>query len=234
MTQNISSKISVILIVRDGADFIAAALGSVVAGMQQPSEILIVDGGSKDETRTIAEGFDLVRVIIQQSKGIANAYNEGIEAAQNDLVAFISHDDLWEPNKLKLQAAYMQDHTEAEFCVTMVQHFLHPGSQIPEGFRPELLDEPRTGMMMEALMARKSVFQTVGYFDAKFAVAEDTDWFARVKDAGVPYGILPDVLVRKRVHDKNSSIHHQNINKLLLRAMRSSIERKKYQTTKDR
>ena len=90
-----------------------------------------------------------------------------------------------------------------------------------------ILDRPVPGLVMEALMARKRVFEQVGPFDPSFPVSEDTDWFARARDAGVPMAVLPDVLVRKRVHSANSSLGTPAINALLLRAMRGSIQRKR-------
>jgi glycosyltransferase involved in cell wall biosynthesis len=218
--------VSVILIVRNGEDYIGAALESVVQGEYRPSEILVIDGDSTDRTCEIARTFPLVRVVHQQTRGITDAYNEGIAAARSDTVAFISHDDLWEPDKLALQMLDLRTHPQAQYCVCMVQHFLNPGDEIPEGFRPELLQTPVTGMIMEALVARKSVFERVGSFNADFSVSSDTEWFARARDAGVPMNVVPKTLVRKRVHGSNNSIHFKNLNQLLLRAMRDSVRRK--------
>jgi len=123
----------------------------------------------------------------------------------------------------------MEADASLQFTVGMVEHFL-AGSSPPPGFRQDLLDGPVPGLIMEALVARKSVFDRVGLFDTSFAVAEDTDWFARAKDAGVTMKVLPDILVRKRVHENNSSLNTANINHLLLRALRSSIDRKAQKT----
>ena len=76
-------------------------------------------------------------------------------------------------------------------------------------------------------MARPVLFDRVDGFDPSFEVSEDTDWFARVKDAGIEIGLLPDTLTRKRVHGTNASLNSPKINTLLLRAMRQSIQRKR-------
>jgi glycosyltransferase involved in cell wall biosynthesis len=221
------AEVSVILVVRNGERFIAEALHSVLHSEVKPVEILVVDGGSTDSTVKIAERFPLTRVVAQQGTGIPRAYNQGIAMARGDLVAFISHDDIWEPGKLDRQRAFMCENPSLGYTVTMVRHFLDAGAHVPPGFRAELLDRPVPGLVMEALMARKRVFRQVGLFDPSFLVSEDTDWFARARDAEVPMAILPDVLVRKRVHDANSSLTAPAINALLLRAMRGSIQRKR-------
>jgi hypothetical protein len=58
-------------------------------------------------------------------------------------------------------------------------------------------------------------------------VSEDTDWFARARDAGIPMAILPRVLLKKRVHSRNATLESNATNKFLLRAMRGSIARKR-------
>ena len=219
--------VSVILIVRNGADHIGEALASISHSRIQPLEILVVDGGSTDQTVEVAESFDGVRVIPQESRGIANAYNEGVAHARGDLLAFISHDDRWLPGKLDAQVAYMEEHPELLLSVTHVQHYLEPGASPPAGFRRELLDQPVPGMLMETLMVRPEVFRRVGRFDPSFEVGEDTDWYARVKDAGIEIGLIPETYTMKRVHDANSSLNTPRINALLLRAMRRSIQRKR-------
>ena len=219
--------VSVILIVKDGAQHIGEALASVGESEQQPLEILVVDGGSIDDTVAIARSFPGVRVIPQESQGIANAYNEGVAHAQGDLLAFISHDDHWLPGKLDAQVAYMEEHPDLLLSVTHVQHYLEPGSQPPDGFRKELLDQAVPGVLMETLMVRPELFRKVGWFDPSFEVGEDTDWYARVKDAGVTIGVMPETFTMKRVHDTNASLNTPRINAILLKAMRQSIKRKR-------
>lgn len=219
--------VSLIVVVRNGERFTAEALDSVFRSDTKSVEVLVVDGGSTDRTVEIARGFPLTRVVAKQATGIADAYNQGIAMARGDLVVFISYDDIWEPGKLDRQVTFMRQHPMVGYTVTMVGHFLDAGARLPPGFRAELLDRPVPGFIMEALVVRKSVFGQVGLFDRSFSVSEDTDWFARARDAGVPMAILPEVLVRKRVHGTESSLTTPSSNALLLRAMRGSIQRKR-------
>lgn len=219
--------VTVILIVKNGENYIRCALESVFRQTSQPQEILVVDGGSTDATLNIAQSFSKVKVIHQVKQGIAEAYNFGIQSAKENLVAFISHDDIWEREKLAIQTEFMLNNSSLEFSVTKVQHFLEDGHPVPKGFRTELLEEPCVGMIMEALMARKTAFKIVGWFDPSFNVGEDTDWFTRAKDSFVPYAVIPDVLVRKRVHGGNASLSNANTNELLMRAIKQKLARQK-------
>jgi glycosyltransferase involved in cell wall biosynthesis len=220
------SGVSVVLIVRNGALYIREAIRSVMRSQRRPLEIIVVDAGSTDATVAIALEEPLVRVVAQQSRGIPTAYNEGIAAARGEFIAFISHDDLWVDGKLDAQLALMEAQPGLDLTVTLVQHFLAEGAMIPPGFRPELLERPVPGLIMEALMVRRRVFDQIGLFDPAFSAGEDSDWFARAKDAGVSMAVLPEVFVRKRVHATNFSINAPELNRHLLRALRQSVGRK--------
>jgi len=219
--------LSVILIVRNGERFIAEALASVFLSQLQPAEVIVVDGHSSDRTVAIAESFPGVRVWRQTTRGIANAYNEGIAQASGDYLAFISHDDCWLPGKLDRQIAFLESHPETDAVLCQVEHFLEGGLDCPPGFRPELLGVARPGWIMEALLARRQVFVRVGGFDPAFAVSEDSDWFARAIDGGAQLVVLPEMLVRKRVYGGNATLSSAQTNPLLLKALRSSIQRKR-------
>ncbi len=227
------SSVSVVLIVRNGERFIAEALESVCRQTVQPLEILVVDGHSTDKTVEIARGFLHVTIMSQASQGLANAYNEGIARAEGDLLAFISHDDRWLPEKLERQVSFMAAHSEVLLTVTHVQHVLHDGVTPPAGFRTELLHRPVPGFIMETLVARRAAFDRVGLLDPTFVVSEDVDWFARAKDAEVSMALLPETLVIKRVHDTNTSLVNPEINATLLRALRGSIARKRIASAGD-
>lgn len=221
--------VSLVLVVRNGARFIAQALGSVQAGRLRPAEIIVVDGDSGDDTVAIASAVPGVRVLPQTGTGIAGAYNQGIAAARFDLIAFLSHDDLWLPEKLALQYAHLAANPRVPGVLCHCEHFLEPGCDCPPGFRPELLGAPRPGWIMEALLARRSLFERIGGFDPGYRVGEDSDWFARVRDAGLELTVLPERLVKKRVHGGNATLTGTDTNAHLLRALRDSIARKRHQ-----
>ena len=223
--------ISVVCIVRNGEVYLEAALRSAFESTYPVHEVLVVDGGSTDRTAEIAAGLG-ARVLPQRSAGIAGAYNEGIEAASGDCVAFISHDDLWHPMKLEKQAAFLTQNPSVPICVCHVRHVLE-GPAAPPGFRQELLDRSVPGMIMEALVARRDAFDRVGLFDPAFSVSNDTDWFARARDHGVAIGMLPEALVIKRVHTTNTTLKAEGFSQQLLDVVRASVARKRSQTPRN-
>jgi glycosyltransferase involved in cell wall biosynthesis len=218
--------VSVIVAVKDGERFLAAAIESVLAQDYPDYEIIVVDGHSVDRTADIAKSCPLVRFVEQKNHGVPGAYNEGIEAARGEFVAFLSHDDLWAQDKLSVQIGYMVDHPEIDLTIARVKFFLQEGGPIPSGFRRELLEGEWVGYMMETLVVRKTVFETIGELDASLEAAEDADWFSRANDRGIRMQVIPRVLLYKRVHDANLTFNVPNVNKILLHVLKRSIDRK--------
>lgn len=219
--------VSVIIAVKNGERFLASAINSVLEQDYRPIEIIVVDGQSEDRTAQIAQSFAQVGYIQQVNKGVADAYNVGIDAAKGELVAFLSHDDLWTPDKLSVQVNYLIDHPKIQYTIAKVKFFLEPGHSPPSGFRKELLENDHIGRIMETLVVRKSLFDVIGKFRTDLTTAEDVDWYARANDNGVPMAIIPKVLLYKRVHDANISLNVLVNNRNLLKALRQSIDRKR-------
>ncbi len=219
--------VSVVIAVRNGEQYLSAAIDSVRSQTYRPLELVVVDGRSTDNTAAIARSYKDVRYVLQANTGIADAYNCGVAASAGDFIAFLSHDDLWSPDKLQLQMECMQKSPDLQFCVSRVKFFLEPGCSRPPGFRPELLCGDHVAYIMETLLARKSVFVTVGGFNTMMSTGEDVDWFSRAKDLGLASAVVERVLVYKRVHGSNSSLNDPQTNRLLLSVLRNSIGRKR-------
>jgi glycosyltransferase involved in cell wall biosynthesis len=225
--------ISVILPVRNGERFLAFAIESILAQTYQPLETLVIDGGSTDRTPDIARSFEAVRYMRQIAPGIGAAYNEGIALAQGEFIGFMAYDDLWTPDKLRIQIDYLNQHLEVQCVFSRVKFFLEPGSRLPPGFRSELLSLDHIGRIPETLLARRTVFDQIGGFDTSLSVAADVDWCTRVSDAGLPIAVLPKVLLLKRVHElNNTSMDIPCNNQDLLRIFKQSVDRKRAQGDK--
>jgi glycosyltransferase involved in cell wall biosynthesis len=218
--------ISVVISVKNGERFLRDCIQSVLAQTLKSSEIILIDGHSTDSTPAIARSFPQIRYILQSTLGISAAYNEGILNASGDMIAFISHDDLWTTDKLAVQVNWMIEHPQLVYTTAHVKFFMEPGILPPSGFRPELLIGDHRADIMETLVAHRRAFDLIGLFDTELAIAADVDWFAQARDAHIAAECLPQVLLHKRIHDTNSS-NTDPESKELLAVMRKSIERKR-------
>ncbi len=111
--------ISVIMPNYQAMPHLMAAVASVLAQRHPNLELVICDDGSRDESREylarIAAEDARVRVILQDNQGVAAARNAAIQRAKGRYLALMDSDDLWYPDKLSHQLAFMQ-RTQAAIC----------------------------------------------------------------------------------------------------------------------
>lgn len=110
--------VSVITAAYDAEAFIAQTIASVQAQTFGDWELLVVDDASTDRTAeivaTLAAADPRIRLIrLKRNRGVAAARNTALDAAQGRFVAFLDGDDLWLPQKLERQVAFMQRHNAA-------------------------------------------------------------------------------------------------------------------------
>ena len=222
--------VTVVMATKNASRFLREALDSIMAQTYTSHEVVVVDAGSTDGTGEIARSYANVRTIQQVGEGFAGAWNEGIDVATGDLIAFLDSDDRWTPNKLRVQVDCLAGQPDAVGVVAHVKFFMAPGQATPYGFNPELLDGDYVAHMPGALLARKELFGIVGRFEATWKVASDIDWFARLKDSGRRTVVIPEVLIHKRIHDSNLSYGAATttvINDEILQLLRRSIVRQR-------
>lgn len=222
-------RVSIIIPTRNSARFVAEALRSAIAQDHHPREILVIDAGSTDGTQEIVgrHASAGVRLIDQEGRGIAAAWNEAIAATSGELLAFLSSDDRWLPGKLTHQVQVMQDDPELAYTITHFRYFLQPDCPIPATFNQALLGQTLVGRIMETLVVRRTAYAQIGGYDTAFRTAEDVDWYARAKDAGLPMQVLPEIYLEKRVHDDNLSTSGALNTPHLMEALRRSIRRRR-------
>ncbi len=218
--------VSVIIPVYNGASYLAAAIESVFAQTYTPIEIIVVDDGSTDGSAIIAGAFPKVHLLTQPNRGVADARNAGLAAAQGELIAFLDHDDLWLPEKLRVQVARHLAEPDLGYTLTRLHAFLEPGNEWPVTLKRDQTE----GFFPSCWMVRAATFAQIGGFDREFPYAEDYEWLSRARDARVPTAMLDETLVLRRIHGVNQSHHVDRAKPILLRIAHRSIARKRAQS----
>lgn len=130
----IDELVSIIMPVHNGAETIGKSIESVLAQTYEQWELIIIDDCSADETKKVVEGYKDNRIrylYLQQNCGVAGARNRGIHAATGRYIAFLDSDDLWMPEKVMEQLAFMREkkcgfsYTEYRQFVDTVDHIGH-------------------------------------------------------------------------------------------------------------
>jgi glycosyltransferase involved in cell wall biosynthesis len=205
-------RVSVIVPAYNRADYLSLALASVLHQSRQPSEIIVVDDGSEDNTPELVRGFgSRVRYVRhEQNRGVSEARNTGLEAAQGEVIAWLDADDLWEADYLQTVLPILEADEAVDGVYTGLVRMDADGNLLPQSSQVAVPpSELRSALAEECfiqtstLVARRACFDLAGRFDPRFDICEDYDMFLRLAETCTIVG-LPVPLVRYRVHEHNT------------------------------
>lgn len=222
------ASVSVVIAVYDGERYLASAIRSAIEQTAPPDEILVVDDGSTDGSAEIARGFGgIVRCLPGPHAGLSATLNRGIEAARGDLLAFLDADDLWISDKLAIQTRALAADPSLDAVFGHVEQFVSP-DVAPES-RPALPEAMRVapGYLAGALLIRADAVRRVGPFDPQWQVGNFVDWYLRAREAGVRDAMLPDVVLRRRLHADNMGVRERESRRAYARILKHAIDRRR-------
>jgi len=203
--------VSVIIPSYNAANYVREAIDSALAQTYRNIEIVVVDDGSKDDTRKILEPYIEKKSIVyihQENKGLSGARNTGIKNARGAFIAFLDADDMFLPEKIEKQAGYLVAHPECSVSYCDIYHFYEdePAMMLKlqyvyysgDDVFPQLLKKNFINPLTVVL--RRAVFDRVGYFDEEMRqFAEDWEFWVRVAYAGLRFDHLPEILAKYRM-----------------------------------
>ena len=222
--------ITVILPVYNSERYIAKALDSVFDQTYRPLDVVVINDGSTDKTASVVSQYQQgelpLRYFYQPNAGPAASRNRGVALAQGDLFAFLDADDWWHPEKLKRQVTLLAQQPALGYVLSHMHVQQEADTPWPTALNQAHYQNDPPCVLPSALLVRREIFQQIGEFDAHYRYCDDTDWFLRAKDAGVPMAIVPEPLVYKRIHATNLS-HTPAMTQETLRAVCASVQRRR-------
>ncbi len=112
-------KLSVIMPVYNGQDFVSKAIESILGQTFSDFEFIIINDGSTDRTLKILESYQKKdkRIVLlnQENKGIAKSLNRGIAKAKGDYIARQDADDISFPDRLRNQVEFLDNNKDVGF-----------------------------------------------------------------------------------------------------------------------
>lgn len=212
--------IAVVIPVHNGAAFLAEAIDSALAQSDLALDVLVVDDGSTDDSAAIATRYaPRVRLIRQENRGAAAARNAGVDATTGNFIAFLDADDVWYPGKLARQLAAFQADPSLDMVFGHALQFVMGGSEATNSV---------PAYLPSAMLVRRSAFAKVGGFSSDVGVGELIDWYGRAVDLGLRSAMLPDVLIRRRIHATNQGVvKRERYAKDYLRILKQTRDRRR-------
>jgi glycosyltransferase involved in cell wall biosynthesis len=201
----VPATVSVVIPCFNSATTIERAVDSVFAQIYPPLEVIVVDDGSSDASRTVAERLASerpIKLICRTGNGGAGAArNSGIAVARGDYVAFLDADDAWAPEKLAKQVPLLDRNPR----MSMVGCWLYVirrsgareivnGHHLPPVGREAWRDMLRYSFYVPSgVVVRRSLLETVDGFDESMPTGQDQDLFISMALVG-EVGFVDEIL----------------------------------------
>jgi glycosyltransferase involved in cell wall biosynthesis len=219
-------KVSVIMPAYNSGKYIIDAIESVLHQSYSDYELIIIDDGSKDNTREIIMSYDNrneMRYYYQENSGISAARNKGIELSTGKYIAFLDADDLWMPDKLSESVKYLENNSAIKMVYSDMFIINSSGEVTGQWFR--MKKEYAEGDIYENLIKECFIVPTSfviekavlleDLFNVKATGVEDYDLWMRLARK-YRYGLIRDPLVKWRNHDGNYSKNYAIVSEGLI------------------
>ena len=207
--------ISVIVVTYNRAHFLKDALDSIQRQTFKDFEIILVDDGSTDNTKEIAEKYEGIRYIYQAHSGIAKARNTAVKAAKGKWIATLDSDDLWKEEKLQRQVDYLKAHPDCRIVFTAFHNYTDiPKNELNER-QTNLLQTSSDKCLLASALIEAKLFDEIGLYDETKDWGEDIDWIFRLRFFKIDMGhFIDDILYLRKVHSSNISVTIKEISNL--------------------
>ena len=203
-------RVSVVIPTFNCATYLPLAIDSVLSQSYKDLEILVVDDGSTDGTaERISHHMKRIRYVYQENEGASAARNRAVEMSTGEYIAYLDADDMWYPQKLELQVAYLDRDMEcglvhSDVCVIDERdEILHrqfnseTARSVPQGScLLQLLHHSHIQTL--TVVERRDCFEKVGGFDKRLPIAQDYMHWILIALEGWKIGYIGEPLAKYR------------------------------------
>ncbi|MBM4053175.1 MAG: glycosyltransferase [Planctomycetes bacterium] len=212
--------VSIIMPTYNCATYLPESIDSVLAQTYEAYEIIVIDDGSTDNTKSVlAPYMEKIRYIdLGRNKGLPTARNLGIESAKGEFIAFLDADDIWMPEKLELSIDQFLKNPDVGMVYS--KHInvdsksrYREGKikgKLPSGNIFAQLFFEQNFVICSSVVVRKEVFNKAGLFDYELVNCQDWDMWLRIAFYYKAIGINTP-LVKYRHSSKSLSKNRDNV-----------------------
>ena len=214
--------VSIIIPTYNGARWLPESIDSALRQTYTPTEIIVVDDGSIDETPAILEQYRPRINVIRQARGdIGAARNCGITQARGDYLAFLDHDDVWREDKLATQVDYLWRRPEVDVMHADAVEFddrgtvhesylaLFPGARRSTDIFRQLVKFQVP--LMSTVLLKAAFLKAHGLaFPEGTSGVDDVGLLLKIAAQGGVFACQEERLTYRRLHARNLSKVHFN------------------------
>ncbi|MEI6457090.1 MAG: glycosyltransferase family A protein [bacterium] len=219
-------KVSILMPVYNGRDYLRPALDSLLAQTFQDFEIVIVNDGSTDDTLAIIESYKDPRIVAvtQVNQGVARSLNNGLKVARGKYIRRHDADDTSTPDALQVQFDFMESHPDFVMVTSKCAFMTSNGKiaydfKLPNDkyfgdapFRELSLDDFTADRVAPAVHGtacfRRQEILDIGGYRPEFIVSEDNDLWMRLLEK-YRIAILNHSSYFIRIHGQSATARHR-------------------------
>ncbi len=197
-------RVSVILPTYNDAHFLPAALDNILEQTWEDFELIVVNDGSKDNTREILDDYASrypIKPIHKENAKLPRALNTGFEQARGAYLTWTSTDNFMHPDMLATLVEALDTHPHVGL-VYGDWEVIDEDGQV-QGVIETLEHDPlllrRVNYVQACFMYRRECQDKVGLYDPEYILAEDWEYWWRIAQS-FPLMRVPQVLYQYRVH----------------------------------
>lgn len=188
--------LSIIVPVKDNKEITQTCLDSLKQYTKSEHEIIVIDDGSKDDTRDFIRSYHGVTLIRnEQSLGWCKAINQGLEVSRGEYVLFSNNDVVATPGwDEKMIGCFLRDPSVGVVGPTTNKV---DGFQSVDFNKPESQFQYTDVLTFFFVMVKRAVIDSIGGLDDRFGLGgqDDADYCIRARKAGFKVGIARDVFI---------------------------------------
>lgn len=214
-------KVSIIIPVYNWSNYLSEAIESALAQTYDNIEIIVINDGSIDNSSTekIALSFgDKINYIFKENWWVATALNLWIEKATWEYISWLSHDDLYHPNKIK-EAVLLLNKLDWKNIIFNDYELIDKDKKTINILKSPTKNEDiffklisnKFALNWCTLLIPKKTFLEVWYFDKDLKTTQDYNMWIRMIKWWYRFVNLPIVLTKYRIHENQDSIKKKEL-----------------------
>lgn len=200
--------VSIVMPVYNGANYMRESIDSALNQTYQNIEVIVVNDGSTDGTDAVAKSYgDKIRYFAKENGGVGSALNLALQHMKGEYYSWLSHDDVYHPDKVEKQVAYLRALKDKNVVLYADYTLMNGRSRV---YNTVILDHDMLSSKPEyavlrgsingnTLLIPKKAFDDYGGFNEKLTCTQDYDKWAEIL-LTYRYVHIPEVLIKYRVH----------------------------------
>ncbi len=218
--------VSIIVPCYNYGNFLSETLDSVLCQTYNNWECLVIDDGSTDNTKEVADFYrnkdSRIKYFYQENRGLPAARNHGLAVSSGDFIQFLDADDLLEESKIEVQMDFILKNDHVGIVYGSMLRFDSETKEETgnDSWMPKISGQGHNIlsclikgniMVVSAPIIRKSIFKNTGIFNTEYRSMEDWELWLRCALYGVRFEYIEgnNTGTRIRSHKNNMMLDNE-------------------------